>query len=1188
MKIKFTSLLIFMACFVSSINAQDILSEQTQQAMQILQDRDEIIIKFNVATKDQINNDLTNIMSIDNVKTLPDNQGYEVRAYANSHEYQEFLTRNIPYEIIPKFIPKAMTMATTVAQMLVWDKYPTYTCYEQMMLYFETNYPTLVNIDTILSPTPSGNYRILVAKISDNVNTAENEPQFFYSSTLHGDEATGYYMMLRLINYLLTNYGNIPQITNLVNGAEIWICPDANPEGTYYNSSPVGSTVANSRRANLAGFDLNRNFPDPRAGAHPDGNAHQAETKAFMAFADKHHFNMAGNFHGGTEVMNYPWDTWTTAGNTNADAAWWERVCTNYVTTTRVVTPSYMTDSYPDGVTEGGDWYVITGGRQDYMNFYKQCREVTLEVSITKLVQTQNLNGFWNTNYQALLNYMEESLYGIRGIITDGCSGQPIKAKVFANGYDQANDSSHVYSALPVGNYHKYVNTGTYSLTFSAPGYISQTISGISVTNGSATVVNVVLAPSASPTANFTADYTSTCSGKVQFTNTGVHPQSSTYLWNFGDGNTSTLENPLHYYTANGTYSVSLQIFSCVGNPSITKNSYISVNMPANPTVTGGSVCNSGTVSLSASGTGTINWYNDATAENPLGTGSPWVTPSINTTTTFYAEDYFPTSTQNVGATYTGTLASSNSTSYLTFNVTKPIRLISVEARAGTTGYKTITLQNSSGVTIQTAIVNFAVNTKTTITLDWIIPAGTGYRLVTATNSALYRRTSTIAYPYSIAGLVSITGCSSGATIYSSYFNWLVKEIAECSSARVPVIANVLPPNTAGTPSSTPTLCINTALSPAITIATTGATGIGSPTGLPAGVTAAFASNTITISGTPSASGTFNYSIPLTGGCGSINATGTLTVSPNVSAGTVSGTSPLCIGNTPTYTSNGTTGGTWTSSNTSVATVNSSTGIVNALTAGTSDITYTVNSGCGAPVSALKTITVNPNIEPSFTQLGPYCVGATPADLPTNSNNSFTGSWNPSSISTATADNTTYTFTPNAGQCATSTTMSVLVNDYITPIFSQLGPYCVGDTPDVLLQNSTNGVFGTWDPSFINTSSDGIITYTYSPLAEQCAYPTSMDITVSTCTGIEINNEKYSLTVIPNPSDGIFFLNVEGVEGNAVLKIFTIDGKIIFEEQVDYLGLVNKKFNLRLYPKGIYILTLINNNITHTEKIIIE
>jgi uncharacterized protein (TIGR02145 family) len=64
-----------------------------------------------------------------------------------------------------------------------------------------------------------------------------------------------------------------------------------------------------------------------------------------------------------------------------------------------------------------------------------------------------------------------------------------------------------------------------------------------------------------------------------------------------------------------------------------------------------------------------------------------------------------------------------------------------------------------------------------------------------------------------------------------------------------------------------------------ITIATTGATGIGTATGLPAGVTASWSADVITISGTPTTTGTFNYTIPLTGGCGSVNATGSLTVS---------------------------------------------------------------------------------------------------------------------------------------------------------------------------------------------------------------------------------------------------------------------------------------------------------------------
>ena len=83
--------------------------------------------------------------------------------------------------------------------------------------------------------------------------------------------------------------------------------------------------------------------------------------------------------------------------------------------------------------------------------------------------------------------------------------------------------------------------------------------------------------------------------------------------------------------------------------------------------------------------------------------------------------------------------------------------------------------------------------------------------------------------------------------------------------------------NTVSAASATPSVDVNTALT-AITHTTTGATGIGTATGLPAGVTASWAANTITISGTPTADGTFNYSIPLTGGVGSVSATGTITV----------------------------------------------------------------------------------------------------------------------------------------------------------------------------------------------------------------------------------------------------------------------------------------------------------------------
>ncbi|MFE3867392.1 T9SS sorting signal type C domain-containing protein [Flavobacterium sp. LS2P90] len=109
--------------------------------------------------------------------------------------------------------------------------------------------------------------------------------------------------------------------------------------------------------------------------------------------------------------------------------------------------------------------------------------------------------------------------------------------------------------------------------------------------------------------------------------------------------------------------------------------------------------------------------------------------------------------------------------------------------------------------------------------------------------------------------------------------------------------------NSAGLASSSPTPCLNTLMT-SITHTTTGATGIGTAAGLPGGVTASWVSNIITITGTPTTSGIFNYSIPLSGGCGSVSATGTITVNalPNntLSSGFTGGS--FCIGSQATIT----------------------------------------------------------------------------------------------------------------------------------------------------------------------------------------------------------------------------------------------------------------------------------------------
>src|SRR6185369_337884 len=131
----------------------------------------------------------------------------------------------------------------------------------------------------------------------------------------------------------------------------------------------------------------------------------------------------------------------------------------------------------------------------------------------------------------------------------------------------------------------------------------------------------------------------------------------------------------------------------------------------------------------------------------------------------------------------------------------------------------------------------------------------------------------------------------------------------------------------------------------------------------------------------------------------------TLTVSPSVTAGTVSGSTPICIGATTTYTSNGTAGGAWSSTNISVATVNASTGLVTAVAAGSSDITYTVNTGCGSPVSSFKTITISPNANAgTVTGTSPLCIAGT-ATYTTNGDGG--GSWTSTNTSVATVNAST-------------------------------------------------------------------------------------------------------------------------------------------------------------------------------------
>jgi gliding motility-associated-like protein len=202
-----------------------------------------------------------------------------------------------------------------------------------------------------------------------------------------------------------------------------------------------------------------------------------------------------------------------------------------------------------------------------------------------------------------------------------------------------------------------------------------------------------------------------------------------------------------------------------------------------------------------------------------------------------------------------------------------------------------------------------------------------------------------------------------------------------------------------------------------------------------------------------------------------------ITITPNITP-LFTQVGPYCIGATisplPTSSINGITG-TW------LPAINNS---------ATTTYTFTPTAGQCATTQT-RTVTITPNITPLFTQVGPYCSGATIPPLPTNSINGITGTWSPAINNTST---TTYTFTPTAGQCATTQTMSITITPNITPLFTQVGPYCIGATISPLPTSSINGISGTWLPAINNSATT---TYTFTPTAGLCATSQTMNIVIS-------------------------------------------------------------------------------------------
>ena len=413
---------------------------------------------------------------------------------------------------------------------------------------------------------------------------------------------------------------------------------------------------------------------------------------------------------------------------------------------------------------------------------------------------------------------------------------------------------------------------------------------------------------------------------------------------------------------------------------------------------------------------------------------------------------------------------------------------------ATTSGTYTITVTNSAlqqyDLIVQNGVPAIVVVAPTASTTGKAVPIGTG---------GIGSNTSAGNIAYNAATNLQRAIVVNGGVRYDSgNRTGYVIPIQSCSAtASIDVTIDVPPTLTHISGSTSQDACIDNAIENIVYHYTPTNASV-SVSGLPSGVDYTANSGVLTISGSPTVSATYSYTVTVSSAsCPSATPlTGTIKVAnkPNVSVNSPQ----VCKGSSVTLQASGATSYTW-SPTTYLSSGSGSSVSFSSSSANTYTVTVTGTSG-NCSNFAVATVTVKDKVTPTFTNPGPICSGAT-LTLPASSNNNsnltgsaVTGTWSPTVNNTAT---TTYTFTPTASpdQCASTATMTVTVNQ-LPSVAVNSPTVCKGTAASLTASGATSY---TWSPS-TNLSATTGASVSYSSSVNAGTYNVTVTGTSNGCT----------------------------------------------------------------------------------------
>jgi hypothetical protein len=287
----------------------------------------------------------------------------------------------------------------------------------------------------------------------------------------------------------------------------------------------------------------------------------------------------------------------------------------------------------------------------------------------------------------------------------------------------------------------------------------------------------------APPVASFSASPSLSCSGEVAFSDLSQN-QPNNWSWDFGDGNTSNLQDPIHSYQSSGNYSVQLIVSNSLGTDTIFHQNVVNVSYnPAPIAYNDTSYVNPSSFNLTSL-SNNAKWYSDTLGSAPLYSGANFITPILTQNTTYYVRD--------IGGTpfFGGPLDNSiggggfyNNNRHLFIDCYTPSKLVSFDVYAGTSQSITFELRNNNSQVLEdtTITVQLGINT---LNVDFNMPIMNNLELgISSGNSDLYRNNSGASYPYLVGNIASITGHNSpwGDPEYH-YFFYNLNMMENCNS----------------------------------------------------------------------------------------------------------------------------------------------------------------------------------------------------------------------------------------------------------------------------------------------------------------------------------------------------------------------------------------------------------------------